>query len=81
MSNLIKDKEYKQWIFELSERFRTSQISAAVKVNVEMLRFYWSLGRDIVELKVESKWGDSVIKSISQDLINQLAGSKRFFRD
>jgi len=79
MSRLIKiDKEYKQWIYELSERFRISQLQASVKVNVEMLRFYWSLGRDIVELKVESKWGDSIIKSISQDLKNQLPEAKSF---
>lgn len=77
MSKLIKiDEEYKQWIAELSERFRISQLRASVRVNSEMLRFYWSLGKDIVELKAESKWGDSVTKSISQDLQNQLPGIK-----
>ncbi len=45
MSKLIKiDKEYAQWIKELSERFRASQIKAAVSVNREMLR-YWSRHR------------------------------------
>jgi hypothetical protein len=79
MSKLIKiDEEYKQWISELSERFRVSQLRASVKVNAEMLRFYWSLGRDIVEFKAESKWGNGVIKSISQDLQNQLPGIKGF---
>ncbi|MDR0566386.1 MAG: PDDEXK nuclease domain-containing protein [Prevotellaceae bacterium] len=73
MSKLIKiDKEYKQWIAELSEKFRLSRLRASVQVNVEMLRFYWLLGRDIVELKAESKWGDGVIKAISQDLQKQL---------
>jgi predicted nuclease of restriction endonuclease-like (RecB) superfamily len=43
-----------------------------------MLRFYWSLGQDIVVLKAESKWGSGVIKSISQDLRNQLPGVKGF---
>jgi hypothetical protein len=62
MSKLIKiDAGYKQWISELSERFRMSQLQASIKVNTEMLRFYWSLGRDIVELKAESKWGDGII--------------------
>ena len=79
MSKLIRiDKEYKQWITELSERFRVSQLRASVKVNSEMLRFYWSLGRDIVELKTESKWGDGVIKSISGDLQSQFPGVKGF---
>jgi predicted nuclease of restriction endonuclease-like (RecB) superfamily len=79
MSKLIKiDEEYKQWVSELSERFRVSQLRASVKVNTEMLRFYWSLGRDIVELKAESKWGNGVMKSISQDLQSQLPGVKGF---
>lgn len=39
-----------------------------------MLQFYWSLGADIVNLRVESKWGEGIIKSISQDLRDQLPG-------
>ena len=45
MSKLIKvDEEYKEWIHSVSQRFKRSQIKAAIKVNDEMLRFYWSLG-------------------------------------
>ena len=41
------DKEYAQWIAELAKRYRSSQIKASIKVNDEMLRFYWSVGEDI----------------------------------
>ena len=51
-----------------SPRYRKSQIKAAVKVNQEMLTFYWSLGRDIVEMHVEDRWGEKVIDNISIDL-------------
>ena len=64
----ILDKEYREWIMELSTRYRCSQIKAAVKVNEEMLRFYWELGRDIVEMKAESRWGSGFMKNLSQDL-------------
>ena len=75
MSNLIHiDKEYKQWIQSLSQRFRRSQIKAAVHVNQEMLRFYWELGSEIVALKVDERWGESVMQSISQDLKDALPG-------
>ena len=33
-----------------------------------MLAFYWSLGRDIVEMHVEDRWGEKVIDNISIDL-------------
>ncbi len=35
----ILDKDYVQWVKELSLRYRQSQIRSAVKVNQEMLRF------------------------------------------
>ena len=43
----ITDEGYLNWIKEISSRYRNGQIKAAVKVNQEMLRFYWELGRDI----------------------------------
>ena len=64
----ILDKDYKQWLKELSTRYRRSQIKAAVKVNEEMLRFYWELGRDIMEMKAESRWGSGFMKNLSRDL-------------
>ena len=75
MSNLIHiDKEYRLWIQSLSQRFRRSQIKASVRVNQEMLRFYWELGSEIVAIKVEERWGESVMQSISQDLKDSLPG-------
>ena len=64
----LLDLDYLQWVKELSIRYRRSQIKAAVKVNEEMLRFYWELGRDIVEMKAESRWGSGFMKNLSQDL-------------
>ena len=64
----ILDKDYLQWIKELSTHFRRSQVKASVKVNEVMLRFYWELGRDIVEKKAESRWGSGFIKNLSRDL-------------
>ena len=58
MSKLIHmNNEYAEWVKSLSQRFRQSQIKASVKVNSEMLRFYWSLGRDIVENSMDNKYG------------------------
>ena len=70
MPNPIKilDQDYTKWIAELSSRYRRSQIKAAVKVNSEMLQYYWELGRDIVEKKAESRWGSGFMKNLSRDL-------------
>lgn len=70
----ILDKEYKEWVKDLALRYRNSQIKAAVKVNAEQLRYNWLLGRDIVEMHVEQRWGESVIMQLSKDLRHALPG-------
>ena len=64
----ITDPEYKQWISNIEKRFRQQQIKASVQVNSSKIEFYWSLGRDICEMHVEERWGESVIKQLSEDL-------------
>ena len=70
----IIDNEYRQWVKELALRYRSSQLKAAVKVNAEMLRFYWELGRDIVEKEAEKRWGDKVMSRLSVDLREAMPG-------
>ena len=79
MSNLIHvSKEYQQWIQELSKRFRRSQIKASVKVNREMLAFYWELGRDIVARNAENTYGKGFYASLSQDLRHAIPDADGF---
>lgn len=81
MSKLIKtDNSYKAWITELKQRIRQSQIKAAVKVNVEMLHLYWSIGEDIVTRRAETVWGEGVVEQISKDLRDEFPNMKGFSR-
>lgn len=72
------DREYREWIKNISSRFRQSQIKAATHVNEEMLRFYWTLGRDIVLMRAKSKWGSGYIEKISRDIQKSIPGVKSF---
>ncbi len=65
---MIADQNYLQWISEVKRRFRNAQAKAAVRVNTAMLEFYWSIGRDLVALKAEEKWGAGVVKQFSLDM-------------
>ena len=79
MSNLIKiDKEYADWIQSVGNRFKSTQIKAARKVNQEMLYFYWLLGKDIVDMHAESRWGSKFYSSLSNDLALAIPGQKSF---
>jgi predicted nuclease of restriction endonuclease-like (RecB) superfamily len=70
MNNL--NKEYRQWLTDLKDRIRKSQIKASVKVNTSMIELYWSIGSDIVEKQAEAKWGSAIIKQLSKDLKAEL---------
>ena len=72
------DKEYIQWIQNLKQRFRNSQIKAAVKVNSEQLLFNWQLGRDLVVRKAEEKWGIGIVEQVSLDLQAEFPNAKGF---
>lgn len=65
---MTSDKEYVEWLKELKTRYRQSQVTASVKVNTAMLEYYWCLGRDIIQLKAESKWGSGFFNQLSLDL-------------
>lgn len=68
----ILDKDYTLWVKELVKRYRSSQIKAAVKVNNEMLRFYWELGKDIEEKQADNKYGSKFYTTLSRDLRHEL---------
>jgi len=72
------DHEYVQWIHDIKQRYRNSQIKAAVKVNSEQLLFNWQLGRDLVVRKAEEKWGSGIVNQVSLDLQAEFPEAKGF---
>ena len=73
-----KDSEYREWLLEIKNRYRNTQIKAAVKVNSEQLLFNWQLGRDLVTLRAEEKWGKGVVEQLSLDLQDAFPNVKGF---
>lgn len=62
----------------LKERFRRSQIKAAVKVNTSMLEYYWCMVRDISKLHETAKWGSAFFDCLSLDLKTAFPGQTGF---
>ncbi len=65
---MTSDEGYVQWMADIKQRFRQSQVKAAVRVNTAMLEFYWSVGRDLVALRAEERWGAGVVKQFALDM-------------
>lgn len=72
------DSQYREWLSEVKSDYRRSQIKAAVKVNEELLRFYWRLGRGIAQLHFDAEWGSGFYEALSKDLKEAFPDSKGF---
>ena len=75
---MIADKEYVTWLHDLKERYQCSQLRTIIKAQSEMLTYYWSLGRDIVKKKAESKWGSGFFNQLSLDMKAMFPGDTGF---
>ena len=65
---MLADKEYVEWVADVKHRYRQSQVKASVRVNTTMLEFYWSVGRDLVRMRAEERWGTGVVKQFALDM-------------
>jgi len=77
-SELILDKEYKEWLSALKLKVRTAQIKAALTVNTELLNLYWEIGADIVAKQTNAKWGSGFLPHLSKDLTAEFPDMKGF---
>jgi predicted nuclease of restriction endonuclease-like (RecB) superfamily len=77
-SNAIADSQYREWVKELKQKVRLSQLKAAVAVNTALLEFYWELGTEIVERQKTSIWGSGFLKQLSADLMAEFPDMKGF---
>jgi len=75
---MTADKEYVEWLSDLKQRYKQSQLRTAVKANSEVLEYYWSLGRDIVAKEAESKWGSGFFNQLSLDMRAMFPDEKGF---
>lgn len=65
---MLADKEYVEWLSDVKARFHQSQIKASIHVNTDMLQFYWSIGRDLMALRAEERWGAGIVKQFALDM-------------
>lgn len=75
---IYNDSYFKEWIINIKQRIKQSQLKAAVRVNAELLHLYWDIGKDIVKRDVESKWGSKIYATLSAELKDAFPDMKGF---
>ena len=80
LSHMIIPKNYKTLFENIKKRICSSQIKAAIKVNEELLKLYWEIGKEIAERQEREKWGSEIIEKLGKDLQNAFPGIEGFSR-
>ena len=69
---------YENFLQDLKERIRQSQIRAVLAVNSELVQLYWQMGRDILKRQQQYGWGAKVIDRLAADLRHAFPEMKGF---
>ncbi len=77
-SNKINTSEYIEFITEIKANILQSRYKAAALANKEMLLLYYQTGCELSQKIKNTNWGAGIIRSISNDLQNELPGLRGF---
>ncbi|MGF1827526.1 PDDEXK nuclease domain-containing protein [Vibrio splendidus] len=75
---LTTNNEYQDWIANLKAQVRNSQQKASLAVNSELIKLYWSIGRQISEKQAQSGWGSKIVEQLANDLSLAFPAMKGF---
>ena len=75
---LSQNKEYRNWVKELKQRYLSARLKASVDANRTLLEYYWSLGRDIADKQYANTYSSGFYKTLSHDLRSEMPEEKGF---
>ena len=71
---------YDLFLADLKDRIRAAQVRAALAVNAELVRLYWTIGHGILVRQERQGWGAKVIDRLAADLTAAFPGMEGFSR-
>lgn len=74
----IIDPSYLQWLSELKEEYRRAQIKASIRVNEQLIRFYYHVGEEISKRGYEFSYGSKFYERLSTDIRKELPDAAGF---
>lgn len=72
------DPNYKNWIVDLKQKIRQTQIKAAIKENTALIGLYWDLGEEIARREFENTYEFGFFNLLSKDLRAEFPEIKGF---
>ena len=70
--------QFNEWVATLSQKYKQSQIKAAYKVNSELIKFYFELGKEINDSNFKKEYGSSFFTKLSDELKKKIPNTSGF---
>ena len=61
-------KHYKSFLADIKSKIISARISAARRINKDLIKLYWDIGKAIVERQQKYGWGKHVVERLAKDL-------------
>lgn len=74
----VKRIDYVRFLGEIKKRIASARITAYRKLNRELIRLYWDIGKKIIERQEMFGWGKGVVERLSKDLMAEFKGREGF---
>jgi hypothetical protein len=78
IQHISQDEQYQQLLRHVIEHAKMVQYRTSVGMNQEQIRFYWSIGQEMVVAKAETQWGSKFYRQFSHDLMKAFPGQTGF---
>jgi len=75
---LFNNTTYINFLENVKSRVLSARISTARKINENLVKLYWDIGKMIVEKQMNEGWGKSVVEKLSKDLKKEYPGETGF---
>ena len=72
------DKFYQSLLAEIKGRLKKAQLRAAIVVNHELIKFYWDIGKLMIESQERAKWGNKLFEALAKDLRHSFPNTEGF---
>lgn len=70
--------KFYEWVVKIKKNYQQSQIKASIKVNSELIVFYFNLGKEINESSYKKSYGSGFFNTLSRELKKEIPDAKGF---
>ena len=74
----IFSKNYRSFLIEIKSKIVSARISVARRINNELIKLYWDIGKAIVNRQRKYGWGQSIVEKLASDLQREFGAKYGF---